>query len=171
MPAFSSPAAATAPRAAMPPPCRREAWLRVFVVGCSLPCDPPVGGHSCNGGMIPRFECAVCGYFTLGSAAGADCKGQNLKAVTVVPASCDPKAHGLVGSLRFEPRELHDLGPLFGFVGNEFSEIGGRAWQRRTAQIGKARLELGISESGINLLVELVDDLSGSVFRHADAVP
>jgi len=46
--------------------------------------------------MIPRFECAVCGYFTLGSAAGADCKGQNLKAVTVVPACvCDPKAHGL----------------------------------------------------------------------------
>ena len=23
---------------------------------CSLPCDPPVGGHSCNGGMIPRFH-------------------------------------------------------------------------------------------------------------------
>src|SRR6516165_8392729 len=38
-------------------------------------------------GMIPHFECAVCGYFTLGSGAGADCKGQNLKAVTVVPAS------------------------------------------------------------------------------------
>src|SRR5262245_59995525 len=75
-----------APRAAMPPP-RRRAWLRIFVVRCDLPCDPPVGGHSCNGGMIPRFECAVCGYFTLGSAAGADCKGQNLKAVTVVPAS------------------------------------------------------------------------------------
>src|SRR5262249_32809390 len=25
--------------------------LRIFVVGCCLPCDPPVGGHSCNGGM------------------------------------------------------------------------------------------------------------------------
>jgi len=23
--------------------------LRILVVGCSLPCDPPVGGHSCNG--------------------------------------------------------------------------------------------------------------------------
>src|SRR5262245_55797254 len=29
---------------------RRAAWLRIFVVGCSLPCDPPVEGHSCNGG-------------------------------------------------------------------------------------------------------------------------
>jgi hypothetical protein len=25
-----------------------------------LPCDPPTGGHSCNGGMIPRFHRAVC---------------------------------------------------------------------------------------------------------------
>src|SRR6516164_4572518 len=54
-------------RAATPP--RRRAWLRSFVVGCSLPCDPPVGGHSCNGGTIPRFERAVCDYFTLGARA------------------------------------------------------------------------------------------------------
>src|SRR5262245_36727878 len=47
--------AARAPRAATQPH-HREAWLRIFVVGCSLPCDPPVGGHSCNGGMIPRFQ-------------------------------------------------------------------------------------------------------------------
>src|SRR5215470_11322289 len=38
------------------PPRRRAAWLRIFVVRCGLPCDPPVGGHSCNGGMIPRFH-------------------------------------------------------------------------------------------------------------------
>src|SRR5262249_35237627 len=44
---------------------RREAWLRIFVVRCSLPCDPPVGGHSCNGGMVPRFHRAVSAYFTL----------------------------------------------------------------------------------------------------------
>src|SRR6516162_8832370 len=46
--------AARAPRAATRPPHRR-ARLRIFVVRCGLPCDPPVGGHSCNGGMIPRF--------------------------------------------------------------------------------------------------------------------
>src|SRR5262249_16614020 len=54
----ASPTPARAPRAATPP--RRRAWLRIFVVRCSLPCDPPVGGHSCNGGMIPRFHRAVC---------------------------------------------------------------------------------------------------------------
>src|SRR5262245_5545098 len=31
-------------------PPRRRAWLRIFVVRGSLPCDPPVGGHSRNGG-------------------------------------------------------------------------------------------------------------------------
>jgi len=36
-----------------------RAWLRIFVVRCGLPCDPPIGGHSCNGGMIPRFDRAV----------------------------------------------------------------------------------------------------------------
>jgi len=52
------PRRARAPRAALPPP-RHRAWLRIFAVQCSLPCDPPVGGHSCNGGMIPRFHRAV----------------------------------------------------------------------------------------------------------------
>src|SRR5262249_38941791 len=44
-----------APLSATRPP-RRRAWLRIFVARCSLPCDPPVGGHSCNGGMIARFH-------------------------------------------------------------------------------------------------------------------
>jgi hypothetical protein len=35
--------------------CARRASLRIFVVQCSLPCDPPVGGHSCPGEMIPRL--------------------------------------------------------------------------------------------------------------------
>src|SRR5215831_17692647 len=49
------PPAAGAPRAATRQP-RRRASPRIFVVRCGLPSDPPVGGHSCNGGMIPRFE-------------------------------------------------------------------------------------------------------------------
>src|SRR5262249_17731875 len=39
-----SSAAARAPRAATLPP-RRRAWPRIFVVRCSLLCDPPVEGH------------------------------------------------------------------------------------------------------------------------------
>src|SRR5262249_53412799 len=42
-------AAARAPRAATQP-LRRRAWLRIFLVRCSLPCDPPAGGNSCNRG-------------------------------------------------------------------------------------------------------------------------
>ena len=56
----ASPTAARAPRAATQLPRRRQAWLRIFAVRCGLPCDPPIGGHSCNGGMISRFERAVC---------------------------------------------------------------------------------------------------------------
>src|SRR5262249_26608589 len=51
------PAAARAPRAATRPPRRRAAWLRIFVVRRSLPCDPSGWGHSYNGGMmILRFH-------------------------------------------------------------------------------------------------------------------
>src|SRR5262245_19647031 len=43
-------------------PLRRRAWLRIFVVRYGLPCDPPVGVHSCNGQMIPRFHRTVSDY-------------------------------------------------------------------------------------------------------------
>src|SRR5262249_25022753 len=55
-----TPAAGRARRAATPAR-RRAGWPRIFVVGYSLPCDPPVGGHSCNGGIIPRFHRAAIG--------------------------------------------------------------------------------------------------------------
>src|SRR5262249_4156877 len=47
---------------------RRRIWIAMG----------PSRGRSCpcNGGTISRFERAVCDYFTLGSAAGADCKGK-----------------------------------------------------------------------------------------------
>jgi hypothetical protein len=50
--------AARAPHMATRPP-RRQASLRIFGVRCGLPCDPPLGGHSCDGGMIPPFHRAV----------------------------------------------------------------------------------------------------------------
>src|SRR5262245_36286039 len=68
----------------MSPPRRREARLRIFVVRCGLPCDPPVGGHSCNGGMIPSFERVVCDYFTLRSAADADLTKKPVKTLSPV---------------------------------------------------------------------------------------
>src|SRR5262245_65566257 len=74
-------------------------------------------------------------------------------------------------SLRLDVRRPDHLAPLLGFVGDEFAEVGGRARQRRTTYIAKARLELGIGERGVDLLVEFADDLSGRAPRHADAVP
>ena len=46
--------------------------------------------------MIPRFERAVCDYFTLGSACGdADCNAKTVKPIPVVPlASGAPRASG-----------------------------------------------------------------------------
>src|SRR5262245_38898566 len=41
------------------PPRRRAAWLRIFVVRYAVPGGRPVGGHSCNGRIIPRFHRAV----------------------------------------------------------------------------------------------------------------
>jgi hypothetical protein len=47
----------------------RRAWLRIFVVRCSLPCDPPVGGHSRNGDMLPRFHGPVCDLRPIGESS------------------------------------------------------------------------------------------------------
>jgi hypothetical protein len=37
---------------------------------------------------------------------------------------------GIAASLRLDARELDHRGPFLGFVGNEFPEIGGRAYKR-----------------------------------------
>jgi hypothetical protein len=74
-------------------------------------------------------------------------------------------------SLRLDARGLDHLGPLLGFVGDELAEIGGRARQRRTTHIGKPRLHFGIGEGSVDLLVELLDDLSWCGLRCADAEP
>src|SRR5262249_5527252 len=75
------------------------------------------------------------------------------------------------GSLWLDTRELDHLGPLLGFVSDELSEFGRRYRHRHAPKVGKPRLKLGVAEDGIDLSVELLDDLSGRVFRHANAVP
>src|SRR5262245_23889346 len=74
-------------------------------------------------------------------------------------------------SLRFDVGIPDHLGPLLGFVGDELAEIGRRTLKDRYAQGGKSRLDLGISEGGIDFLVELVDDFGWRGPRCADAVP
>src|SRR5262249_52936670 len=60
---------------------------------------------------------------------------------------------GSRGSLRLDAREPHHLGPLLGFRGDEAAKVGGRARNHCTAQIGKPRLDFGISKAGVDLLV------------------
>src|SRR6202795_2390759 len=73
-------------------------------------------------------------------------------------------------SLRLDIRELDHLGPFLGFIGNELAEIGRRTGERHGAEIGNPLLQRGIAEAGIDLLVELVDDVGWRVLGRANAV-
>src|SRR5262245_841216 len=63
------------------------------------------------------------------------------------------------------------LGPLLRFVGDELAEVGRRTLKDRYAQGGKSRFDPGISEGGIDFLVELVDDLGRRLLGNADTMP
>src|SRR4029453_6262014 len=78
---------------------------------------------------------------------------------------------GTAVSVRLDVGRPDHLGPLLGFVGDELAEIGGRADKRRASKVGKPRLHLGIGEAGVDLLVELVDDLRRRVLGYTDAIP
>ena len=62
------------------------------------------------------------------------------------------------------------LGPFLGFFRDQLAEVGGRAGKHRAAQVGKPRLELGIGEGGVDLLVEPVDNLCRRVLGAAEAI-
>src|SRR5262252_1819238 len=66
-------------------------------------------------------------------------------------------------SFRLDAGELDDLGPFLGFFRNHFAEIGGRSGQHRAAQVGKPCVCFGIGKHGVDLVVELLDDLGGRV--------
>src|SRR2546429_8651787 len=64
-------------------------------------------------------------------------------------------------SVRFRAREFNYSGPLLRFAREEPGEVGGRAGQRRAAQLGNPRLHLGIDKGGIEFLVESLDNDGG----------
>src|SRR5262249_59183696 len=74
-------------------------------------------------------------------------------------------------SLRLDAGELDHLGPLLGFFDDELPKFSGRADNRCASQVGKPRLHLGITESRVDLLVELLDDLGRRSLWCADAEP
>src|SRR5215468_3099 len=66
-------------------------------------------------------------------------------------------------SLRLDAREPDHFGPFLGLVSEELAERGGRARNRDGAEVGDPRLDRRIGETGIDLLVEPVDDGGGRV--------
>src|SRR5262245_7161489 len=72
---------------------------------------------------------------------------------------------GSRGSLRLDAGRANDLGPLVSFMGDQLAEFGGRKHKRRASQFGESRLDLGIGEASVDLLVENADDLGRRVLR------
>src|SRR5262249_43817193 len=106
--------------------------------------------------------------------------------MSVGPASnakqCAPHFNSPNGTLwNIRPAETDLLGldvrrpdhfaPFLGFVGDELAELSRRTLKDRYLQGGKSRLDLGISEGGIDFLVELVDDLGRRLLGNADTMP
>ena len=104
---------------------------------------PPESGHPADIGTVPKVQVI---------AAIRGTGDMNLS--DVAPEFAESGLHA---------RELDHLGPLLGFIGDELSESAGEPANTAAAQVGEACLYLGVGEGGIDLLVELVDDLGGRV--------
>src|SRR5262249_3767254 len=74
-------------------------------------------------------------------------------------------------SVWLDTRRLDHPGPLLGLIGDKLSEVGGRSGQHGAAQIGEARLDLGIGEASVDVLVELIDQGVGRSFRRVETDP
>src|SRR5262249_35752309 len=64
-----------------------------------------------------------------------------------------------------------DLPPFLGFLGNELAEVGGRASEYRAPQVSKTGLYFLVGETGRDLPIDLVDDLSGRVLGRTNPRP
>src|SRR5271169_2878730 len=78
--------------------------------------------------------------------------------VSVHGMHCSATLARSAGSLGLDARELHDLGPLCGFLGDELAEFGGRSRKHHTAKRGKARSDVRIDQSRVDFPIESVDD-------------
>src|SRR5262249_57467081 len=67
--------------------------------------------------------------------------------------------------------ELSLLAPLLGFLSCQLAEVSGRTCKHRATEVSEPRFHVGIGESRINLIVELIDDFDGRVFWRADPHP
>src|SRR5207249_3550908 len=71
------------------------------------------------------------------------------------PENCQSTQYGMAGfprSVRLGTRELHHLGPLLGFIGDELAEVGRRAREHRSTQVGKPRLHFRVTDGSVDTL-------------------
>jgi hypothetical protein len=73
-------------------------------------------------------------------------------------------------SLGLDVRSPDHLAPFLGFIGDELAEVGGRERENVASQVGEPRLDFGIGEAGIDLLVQPFDDFGGRVAGRTKAV-
>src|SRR5919204_3264775 len=67
-------------------------------------------------------------------------------------------------SFHFDVGRADHLAPLFGVIGEQFAEVGGRARKHGSTYVGKRCFHPGIGESGVDFRVEPGDDFGGGVF-------
>jgi hypothetical protein len=67
-------------------------------------------------------------------------------------------------SIRLDAGELDNLAPLFGFLGDELANVGGRTRKYRAAEVSKPRPHHGAGKRRVDLLVSLLI-ISLGVFR------
>src|SRR5262249_53172142 len=79
--------------------------------------------------------------------------------------------HDFFKLLRLGAGELDYLGPLVGFFRDASCVLAGRQRKHLAAKVGNAWLDRGVSEDGVDLPVERVDDFGGCVLRRADTGP
>src|SRR5882672_3521891 len=73
--------------------------------------------------------------------------------------------------LRLNVGRTDHLGPLVGFVRDEFLETVGRAWQDSAAQFAKPCLDARIGKARVDLPVQQGDDVSGRILGRPQAEP
>src|SRR5262245_19755845 len=102
----------------------------------------------------------------------AKCQKQTFAVQQTSPCQHLPFAERQLWNIRAFPASVRldvglpdHLGPLLGFVGDELTEVAGRASKRRATQISELCLDLGISGRRVDLLVALFDTLNGRVSR------
>jgi hypothetical protein len=81
-----------------------------------------------------------------------------------LPRFAEPEWNVPQGCQGSDPRNVcraDHFGPLFGFLCDELSKAGGRAWKHCATQVGKPSLQFGLGEARVDLLVEPVDNLAG----------